>query len=176
MTSPSRIQLDQILPLVYDDLRRIASRILENERSGHSYQTTELVHETYVRLAQIQQIDWADKDRLLYAAVGVMRRVLIDYARAKKTKKREPQGVLLRSPDECVDGAQQETAGLDLLALDEVLEKLKDFDERKAQVVELRYFGGQQVDTIARLLGVSPATVKRDWQLAKAWLLRELQD
>lgn len=171
--SPSRIQLDEILPEVYSDLRAIASRALDRERTNHSYQTTELVHEAYVRLAAVNQIDWRDPDHILRAAVGVIRRVLIDYARAKKSKKRTPDGVLHHGVESELHSPTP-NEGIDILELEVALEKLKQLDLRKAEIVELKYFGGQEIDTIGRLIGVSSTTVKREWSLAKAWLLREL--
>lgn len=173
-TNNTRVQLDQLLPKVYDELRKFASRALNNERDSHSFQTTELVHETYVRLARLNQIQWNDKDHVLRAAVGVMRRVLIDYARAHNAQKRDPQQLFLKSPNSGFKEAVEATPEIDLLALDEALQKLQQFDERKAEIVELRYFGGQDIDSVARILNVSTATVKRDWAIAKAWLFREL--
>jgi RNA polymerase sigma factor (TIGR02999 family) len=170
----SRFQLDQILPVVYDELRKFASRVLDDERESHSFQTTELVHETYVRLAKIDKIEWTNQDHVLRAAIGVMRRVLIDYARGRNAKKRNPEQLLLQCPNSGFDGAIDPPPEVDLIALDEALVKLAEFDPRKAEVVEMRYFGGQDILTIARLLGISPATVKRDWTLAKTWLHREL--
>ncbi len=172
--SPSRIRLDEVLPEVYGDLKAIASRALTQERVDHSYQTTELVHEVYLRLASIKEIDWSDPDQLLRAAVGVVRRVLIDYARARKTQKRNPGPFRVVSAANNFNDCVANVPEFDLLELEEALEKLKMFDERKAELVQLRYFGGQDIDTIARLLSVSATTIKREWALAKAWLQREL--
>ena len=172
--SPSRIRLDEVLPEVYGDLKAIASRALNQERVGHSYQTTELVHEIYLRLASIKEIEWSDADQLLRAAVGVVRRVLIDYARARKAQKRNPGPFRVHSPAHDFRECAMVAPEFDLLELEEALEKLKLLDDRKAELVQLRYFGGQDIDTIARLLGVSPTTIKREWTLAKSWLLREL--
>lgn len=173
MTTP-RIQLDEILPEVYDDLRRFASGALVNERDSHSFQTTELVHETYVRLAGISRMQWTDKDHVLRAAIGVMRRVLIDHARAKNTKKRDPEQLKLVAPNRGFNEQVDAPIELDLLSLDEALKKLAEIDPRKAEVVELKYFGGQNNTAVARLLGLSTATVKRDWTFARAWLLKEI--
>ncbi len=171
-TSP-RVRLDEILPLVYDDLRRYASKALDRERQDHTLQTTDLVHEAFVRLANINRINWSDQDHLLRAAVGAMRRVLIDYARAKQTQKRDPgRNNLL--PTGHFDGIVDPPPDVDLLALDEAISKLHQFDARKAEIIELRFFGGQDIDSVARILGISATTVKRDWALAKAWLSREL--
>lgn len=169
-----RIQLDEFLPVVYDQLRHCASRALDSERDSHTFQTTELVHETYIRLSEIEEIEWTNKDHVLRASVCVMRRVLIDHARKKKSQKRNPQQLVLRCPNQGFNEAIDPPPELDLLALDEALTRLAEFDQRKAEVVELRYFGGQEIATIARLLNLSNATVKRDWTIARAWLLREL--
>lgn len=170
-----RLQLDELLPLVYDDLRNYASHALQNERSGHTLQTTALVHEAYVRLARLKEIDWEKKGDVLRASVGIMRRVLIDFARAKKAKKRDVGHLLLMCPKEGFSEAVMPPS-FDLLALDEALKKLRVFDQAKADVVELRYFGGQTLQDVADILDVSLATVKRHWAFAKAWLFRELNE
>ncbi len=171
-----REQLDELLPRVYDELRKYASRCMDNERDGHSFQTTELVHETYVRLAKITDINWNNKDHVLRAAIGVMRRVLIDYARNRNAKKRDATQLYLMAPNSGFDEAVEATTNIDMLALDEALSRLAELDGRKAEIVEMRYFGGQDINTVARLLDISPATVKRDWAMAKAWLYRELNE
>ena len=171
----TRQQLDQLLPLVYEELRGCASRALQNERADHTFQTTELVHETYVRLARLKEIDWSDKRQITRVAVAVMRRVLIDYARSRGAAKRDSNRLML-APAVNREAPTDETADqLDLLALDDALEKLQGFDKRKAEIVEMRYFGGQTIEDTAKILDVSIATVKRDWALAKAWLYREMK-
>lgn len=170
----SRIRLDAILPLVYEELRACASRALANERFDHTFQTTELVHETYVRLANLREINWDDDKDVLRAAVAVMRLVLIDYARARKAKKRSGGRILLSCSGETYRDPASDPQSIDLLALDTVLEKLRTIDSRKADIVELRYFGGQTIEEVAGLVGVSIATVKREWTFARAWLHREL--
>ena len=175
MSTPiSRIRLDAILPLVYEELRSCASRALANERHDHTFQTTELVHETYVRLANLREINWDDKKDVLRAAVAVMRLVLIDYARARNAKKRDGGRILLSCSSEMYRDPASDPPPIDLLMLDLVLEKLRSVDPRKAEIVELRYFGGQTIEEVAELLGVSMATVKRDWTFTRAWLHREL--
>jgi RNA polymerase sigma factor (TIGR02999 family) len=176
MSYSSRVQLDQVLPLVYEELRNVASRMMLNERAGHSFQTTELVHEAYVRLSKLEKIDWANEQHVLRVAVGVMRRVLIDYARKHNAKKRDPNQLFLVCPNHGFEEQVQATPNIDLLALDEALNHLREIDERKAEIVELRYFGGQNVESVAKLLEISTTTVKRDWALAKAWMYRELSD
>ena len=173
-SSPARAALDQLIPEVYDQLRAQAARSLRQEANGISIQTTELVHETFIRLSQLREIRFEREADLLRAAVGVMRRVLIDHARAKLTKKRDHR-LLIRDEDVTrVAAATAPEPLLDLLSLDEALNRLVTVDPRKAEIVELRYFGGQSNEQIAETLGVSLATVKRDWTLARAWLYREL--
>ncbi|MCA9191787.1 MAG: sigma-70 family RNA polymerase sigma factor [Planctomycetales bacterium] len=174
-SSPSRVTLDEILPQVYEDFRAIASRALKREPEGHSYQTTELVHEAYLRLAEVKLIDWLDEDHVLRAAVGVVRRVLIDYARAKKSQKRDVNKAAALAPEGILLGTTVDADCIDLIALDEALYRLRELDSRKAEIVELKFFGGQDNETTARILSVSPSTVKRDWTLARAWLSRELR-
>lgn len=173
---PSRVQLDDVLPAVYDEMRNLASRMMSGERAGHSFQTTELVHEAYMRLAKLEKIDLANRQHMMRIAVGVMRRVLIDYARKHNAKKRDPNQLFLQCPVVGFENSVEPTPQIDLLALDEALTSLREIDDRKAEIIELRYFGGQNIDAIADVLGVSVATVKRDWALAKAWMYRELND
>lgn len=172
----SRFELDEILPRVYDELRKYASRALKNERNDHTFQTTELVHETYVRLARLTDIEWNNRDHIMRAAVGVMRRVLIDHARARSAKKRDTDQLFLNCPNHGFKESVEGTPTIDLLALDEALKRLHEMDDRKSEIVELRYFGGQDIDSVSRILNISKATVKRDWALAKAWLFRELSE
>ena len=172
----SEVQLDDVLPIVYDELRHVAARLMSNERAGHSLQTTELVHEAYMRLAKIEQFDWNNQQHILRIAVGVMRHVLIDYARKRNAKKRDPQQLFLLCPNAGFENSIEPPPSLDLLALDEALTQLRKLDERKADIVELRYFGGQSIEKTAEVLEVSVATVKRDWALAKAWMYRELNE
>ena len=173
MVGEPRVQLDELLPLVYDDLREFASRELRGERPGHTLQTTALVHEAYVRMARLNQINWNHRDDVLRAAIGVMRRVLIDFARARNAKKRDRSRIELATPTETIADEAAEPS-FDLLALDDALEKLREIDVAKAEVVELKYFGGQTNDETARILGISLATVKRHWAFSRAWLYREL--
>ncbi|MFK7768386.1 MAG: ECF-type sigma factor [Mariniblastus sp.] len=173
MAFEKRINLDELMSLVYDDLRQFASSALRNERPGHTLQTTALVHETYLRLAGIREIDWKDKDDVLRAAIGVMRRVLIDCARQKNALKRDVQHLQLTCPTGKFSDAIK-PPDFDLLALDEALLRLRDVDPVKAEIVELRYFGGQKLEDVSRITELSLATVKRHWTFAKAWLFREL--
>lgn len=168
-----RINLDELMGIVYDDLRQLASSALVNERAGHTLQTTALVHETYLRLAGLREIDWKNKDDVLRASIGVMRRVLIDCARSKNAKKRDPKQLQLGCPNDKFKN-ESDPPSLELIALDEALTKLRDVDQVKADIVELRFFGGQNLNEISRITELSLATVKRHWTFAKAWLFREL--
>jgi len=162
--------LERLMPLVHDELRRLARQHMGRERPGHTLQPTALVHEAYLRLLKIKSIKWEDRDHFFAVAARLMRRILVDSARARHAQKRgdgqEPV------PLDCAPAASSPDDGL--LALENALVKLEAFDERKARVVELRFFTGQTVEEAARVLGVSPRTVKRDWLLAKAWLAAEL--
>lgn len=163
--------LDRLIPVVYEELRRIAHGLLRGERSGHTLNTTALVHETYLRLVKIEQVDWRDRAHFFAVTARVMRRVLIDYARARKREKRggDPVQVPL---SEVLDAAVREPD--DLLALEEALARLEVLNTRQCRVVECRCFAGMSVEETAAALDTSPATVKRDWAFARAWLNREL--
>jgi len=162
---------DQLLPLVYDELRRLAARNLARERPGQTLQPTALVHEAYVRLVGGESpAGYRDRGHFFAAAAGAMRRILIEQARRKRTQKRG--GGMARAPLE--DVAVPEPSD-DLLALDEALEKLTALDPRKAKVVELKYFAGLTGDEVAAVLGVSPSAIDRDWAYARAWLQTEME-
>jgi len=162
---------DQLLPLVYNELREIAHRYLSHERRDHTLQTTALVHEAYLRLVDQRAVQWQNKAHFFGVAAQLMRRILIDYARSHQTAKRG-QGTVKLSLDEAVNVADERAA--DLLALNDALGDLAKFDPQKSHVVELKFFGGLTVEEIAEVLGVSIATVVRQWRLAKAWLYQEL--
>ena len=163
---------DQLFVLVYDELRKLASGYLRREREGHTLQTTALVNEAYLKL-QGQQ-DWLPENRLHFFAVAaqVMRRILIDHARARQQEKRGG-GVTMLPLDEALSFSDERSA--DLLALDEALKELAKRDQRKSQVVELRFFGGLTIEETAAFLGIGFNTVVRDWEMARAWLYRYLQ-
>jgi RNA polymerase sigma factor (TIGR02999 family) len=163
--------LDRLIPVVYDELRGLAHGLLRGERTGHTLNTTALVHETYLRLVRIEQIDWRDRAHFFAVSARVMRRVLIDYARARKREKRggDPIQVPL---SEGMDLVVQQPE--DLLALEEALARLEVLNQRQCRVVECRCFAGMTVEETAAALDTSPATVKRDWAFARAWLNREL--
>ena len=176
MQMSNQLELNQLLPVVYDEMRKLASRIMSGERAGHSFQTTELVHEAYMRMAKLERIDWTNRNHVCRVAVGVMRRVLIDYARRHKARKRDPKQLLLLGSNHGYEDHVNPLSNVDLLALDEALKGLRELDGRKAEIVELRYFGGQSIESVSEILEISISTVKRDWALAKAWLHRELCD
>ena len=164
--------LDKLAPLVYDDLRRLASSYMSREQPGHTLQTTALVHEAYARLVETPHVNWQDRNHFFAVCAMLMRRVLVDYARSNGYQKRGG-GMRPISLVEAEDVAQN--ADVDLFALDEALSRLEAFDPRKGQVVELRFFGGLTIEETAEVLRLSRETVMRDWKLAKTWLLRELE-
>ena len=163
--------LARLTPLVHDELQRIARRCLRGERAHHSLAATALVHEAYLRLVGAQQVDWQDRTHFLAMAARLMRRVLVDTARAKRRHKRGNGMVQVSLTDAHV--STEKPCTLD--DLDLALETLAALDPRRSQVVELRFFGGLTVAEIAAVLDVSPETVMRDWKLARAWLRREVQ-
>jgi RNA polymerase sigma factor (TIGR02999 family) len=163
--------LDEVFPTIYQELRRVAHRHLGGERTGHTLGTTALVHEAYLELARLEQIRWPGRAYVLAAAGRAMRRILIDYAVARRAQKRGG-GVTAEPLDDAV--AMAVTRGDELLALDEALDRLGAANPRWARVVECRFFGGMSVEETAEALETSPATVKRDWTMARAWLNREL--
>jgi RNA polymerase sigma factor (TIGR02999 family) len=163
------------MPLVYDELRRLARRHLRRERTGQTLQATALVNEAYLRLVDVAGIEWQDGTHFFSVSSRIMRRVLIDAARSRAAQKRA--GGVERVPDSELDRVQ--TRGWDraveLCALDDALEALARLDSRRAHVIELRFFGGLSVEQTADVLNVSAQTVMRDWKLARAWLMRELR-
>lgn len=165
--------LHELLPLVYKELRRLADNYLKRERTNHTLQPTALVHEAYIRLVGQRAIDWQNRAHFFGVAAHLMREILIDYARAKNRKKRGGEFQTRVTLPESF-GVQTEP-DFDVLAMDEALTKLEKFDREQSRVVELRFFGGLTIEETAQVLNVSPATVKREWQTAKLWLLRELK-
>jgi RNA polymerase sigma factor (TIGR02999 family) len=163
--------LDQLLPLVYQELRRLAHHQLQQERAHHSLQTTALVHEAYLRLAGQQAVDWENRYHFFALAAQMMRRVLVDYARARQSEKRGGGAVQVSLSQ--AEGKAKDRAA-EVIALDDALSALAKLDPRQSQVIELRYFGGLSVEETARALQVSTGTVLRDWRMACAWLHREL--
>jgi RNA polymerase sigma factor (TIGR02999 family) len=161
---------DRLLGLLYADLKRVARRQLERERQGHTLQTTALVHEAYLRLVDQRRVDWRDREHFFAVAATVMRRLLVDHARARLADKRAHEAVALGTDAE----PAADDPAFELLGLDRALDKLGTSFPRPVRVVELRCFGGLDVEEIARVLAVAERTVKRDWAFARAWLIREL--
>lgn len=167
-----RAALDKLTPLVYDEIRRIAHRYMQSEREGHTLQTTALVNEAYLRLADQQKIEWQSRAHFFAVTAQMMRHILIDHARRRHYAKRG--GDAHQVPlEEAVLMSQPRAA--ELLALDEALNELAGLEPRKSRVVELRYFGGLSLEETAKVLEVSTITVRRDWRAAKAWLYRRMK-
>jgi RNA polymerase sigma-70 factor (ECF subfamily) len=166
------VALEQLVSQVHGELHRIARRCMAGERVGHSLQATALVNQAYLRLVDIQRVNWQDRGHFLAVAARMMRRVLIDFARSRGMHKRGG-GAARVTFDEGLQVTNEPRT--DLIALDDAMQALAKFDERKSQVVELRFFGGLSVEETAAILQVSPNTVLRDWRLAKAWLFSEMR-
>jgi RNA polymerase sigma-70 factor, ECF subfamily len=164
--------LDRLMPFVYEELRRQASRYLKKERVNHTLQTTALINEAYLKLIDQRAVEWQNRTHFFAIAAQAMRRILVDYARERHRDKRG--GAAENLPLEVAEFAVSPEKSVDLVALDDALNRLADFDERQARVVELRYFSGLSIDETAGILGVSNVTVRRDWNLAKAWLYQQL--
>jgi RNA polymerase sigma factor (TIGR02999 family) len=164
--------LEELTPLVYGELRRLASRYLRNERPGHTLQSTALVHEAYLRLIDQHSVHWQNRAHFFGVAAQLIRRILVDHARGRKADKRGG-GAAMLALDEVLGTPGQRD--LDLVALDDALEGLGKIDPQQSRVVELRFFAGLSIEETAEVLRVSPATVKRDWTAAKAWLYREIK-
>ncbi|MBK9313805.1 MAG: sigma-70 family RNA polymerase sigma factor [Acidobacteria bacterium] len=167
-----RDALDQLMPLVYDELRRIAKRSRRAHPSGNTLQTTDLINEAYLKLAGKSGIDWQDRVHFFAVAARVMRYLLIDNARAKQSAKRGGGGVQISLDEVALISPERSR---EILALDEALERLAAMDERKSRIIEMRYFAGMNIEEVAEVLNVSEVTVKREWTRAKAWLYRELK-
>ena len=163
--------LEKLIPLVHQELRRLARRYMFGERAGHTLQATALVNEAYVKLLGCQKVAWQNRAHFFAISAQVMRRILVDSARARGYQKRGG-GIPKVTLDECLIGPKEK--GTDLVALDDALKALAAVDPRKGRVVELRFFGGLSAQETATVLKVSPDTVLRDWRLAKAWLAREM--
>jgi len=170
-TAGEEAALEKLVPLVYKELHRTAHRYMVRERTGHTLQTTALVNEVYMRLSGFQGMSWQNRNHIFAICANLMRRVLTDFARSRRFLKRGGNAIHLDFDEEIFAG-QERAAGI--VALDDCLNALAAFDERKSRVVELRFFGGLSLEETAQVLNISPETVKRDWRLAKAWLLREM--
>ena len=171
--SGDQAALDRLLPLVYDELRRVARNHMRREQPDHLLQTTALVHEAYLRLVDQKNVRWQTRAHFFAVAAQVMRHILVDYARGRQRAKRGGGSAELPLHDVAV---LSEARAEELMAVHVALENLATVDPRKGKVFELRYFGGMSVDEAAEAMNVSPATVARDWRMAKAWLRREIGD
>jgi len=164
--------LQQLVPLVYEQLRLAARRYMARERPGHTLETTALIHETYLRLVDVRQVKWQNRTHFLAMCAQLMRRILIEFARSRGYRKRGGGAVRVDFDRALLVGKRPD---FNLVALDDALNRLAQVDERKSKVVELRFFGGLEVKETAEVMNVSVDTVMRDWKLAKVWLLRELK-
>jgi RNA polymerase sigma-70 factor, ECF subfamily len=167
----NELALEQLFPLVYEELRRMARSYMRRQPSGHTFQTTELIHEAYIKLAKNDEKNWQNRAHFFGVAAQAMRHILVDYARSKHSKKRggwQERVTLSENAPVSAEHSEQ------IVELDDVLKQLATMDERKSRVVELKFFGGLNIEEIAEVLKISPETVKRDWRFARTWLLREL--
>ena len=161
----------KLVPLVYNELRRLAGRYMRRERSDHTLQPTALVHEAYIRLVEQRGVNWQSRAHFFGVAAELMRRILVDHARSRQAAKRGGMQQRVEIDDPMLATAKEST---DLLALDEALARLGELDPRQSRIVELRFFGGMTVEETAEVLSISPKTVKRDWSVARAWLHAEI--
>ncbi|MBW8874756.1 MAG: sigma-70 family RNA polymerase sigma factor [Acidobacteria bacterium] len=164
--------LDQLLPLVYDELHRVARAHLARERSDHTLQPTALVNEAYLRLVDLRRLDWQSRAHFIAMAATTMRRILVSHARRHRAAKRGGGAVTVTLQEDAAAGADEHS--VELIALDEALSALAELDSRQSRVVELRYFAGLSIEETAEALAVSPATVKNEWKMARAWLFNRL--
>ena len=165
--------LDKLVPVVYEELRRQAARYLRRERPGHTLQTTALIHEAYIRLIDQKNVHWQNRAHFFAISAQLMRRILVDHARSRQAAKRGGSDIKLPLEEAMIASEGRE---VDLVALDEALERLAAIDPQQSRVVELKFFSGLSVEETAEVLGVSTRTVKRDWNVAKAWLRREISE
>ena len=167
----SKAELDELMPVVYDELRRVAQKYLSHERSNHTLQTTALVHEAYLRLIDQKAVDWENRAQFFGIAARMMRRILINHANDRQAQKRQGYATKI-SLDDAVNFFEK--AELDLTVLDEALNELAQLDAKQAELVELRFFGGLTIEEVSEVLEISPSTTKREWDSAKLWLRRRL--
>ena len=171
LTEGDQDALDRLIPLVYRELRSLAGRAIRRERGDHTLDATALVHEAYLRLADQHKLHWQHRAQFFGVAAQMMRRVLVDHARRHMAAKRGGSRAKLTLDDGVIAAGEK---SVDVAALDEALTRLSRFDPQQCRIVELRYFGGLTIEETASVVGISPATVKRDWTVAKAWLRREI--
>ncbi|MBV8808456.1 MAG: sigma-70 family RNA polymerase sigma factor [Acidobacteriaceae bacterium] len=172
-----RAALDRLMPVLYAEMHRLARRHMKHEQAGNSLQATVLINEAYLKLVNVGEVDWKDRAHFFAVSAQVMRRILVDAARTRSAAKRGGQARKIAHSsavnfDEIADGSSRRAE--EVIAVDNALAALAQLDARKAQVIEMRFFGGLSVEETAEVLGVSPQTVMRDWKLARAWLMREL--
>lgn len=165
---------DRLLPAIYDELHRQAERAMRRENEAHTLQATALVNEAYLRLVDQRQVEWKNRAHFFGIAAQVMRRILVDHARSRLADKRGAGAKRITLDDANVGAAEEQAGDVDLLDLHDALERLAAMDPTQGRVVELRYFSGLNIEETAEALGISPATVKREWAVARAWLRREL--
>ena len=166
-----RAALDELIPLVYDELRRLAHHYMRQEREGHTLQTTALVNEAYVRLIDQNSVHWQDRAHFFAIAAQMMRRILVDYARSRRYAKRGGDARQVSFNESAIVSPQK---GAEMVAIDEALTDLATRDMRKSKIVELRFFGGLNIQETAEVMGISPTTVQREWRSAKAWLYQAI--
>ena len=164
--------LEQLMPLVYNELRQLAARYLKHERANHTLQPTALVNEAYLRLVDQQKVEWQNRAQFFGLAAKVMRNILIDHARSRQAAKRGGNNFRVSFASDRYGDVKPQ---IELLAVHEALERLAEFDPQKARIIELRFFGGLSIEETAVVLDIGHATVERDWRLARAWLRRELE-
>ena len=167
----SEFALEQLMPLVYEELRRMARRYMRRQPAGHTFQTTELIHEAYLKIAKQENQNWQNRAHFFGVAAKAMRHILVDYARSKNSMKRGGLAEKITLADNLVVSGNRSE---EIVALDDALKQLAILDERKSRVVEMKFFGGLNIEEIAEVLKTSPETVKRDWHFSRTWLLREL--
>jgi RNA polymerase sigma-70 factor (ECF subfamily) len=172
VTNRNSAAVDVLLPLIYDELRSLAANYLRRERPDHTLEPTALVHEAYLRMVDQTQVNWQNRAHFFGVAAQMMRRILVDHARAHNAEKRG-QDFQKLSLDENIDKAVERSS--EIIALDDALQALFEMDEQKGRIVELRFFGGLSIDETAEVMGVSAPTVKRQWRMAKAWLYGQVQ-
>ena len=165
------IAFERLMPLVYDELRQMARRYMRRQPSGHTFQTTELIHEAYLKLAGQEKLNWQNRSHFFGVAARAMRHILVDYARSKHREKRGGLAERITLNENLTAAASRSE---EIIVLDSALNQLAKLDQRKAQIVEMKFFGGLKTDEIAEILKISPDTVKRDWRFARTRLLREL--
>jgi RNA polymerase sigma factor (TIGR02999 family) len=167
----NRAALDDMMPMIYAEIRQLATRALSRERPNHTLQSTALAHELYLKLIDQKRVQWRDREHFLAVASQTIRRILVDYARRLHAQRRGGPHTMI-TLDEAI--SPQQDRDLNLVALDDALEVLSQIDSQQARIIELRFFGGLSIEATGRILGVSSSTVNREWNLARAWLYREL--